>query len=198
MKKRDIIIITVCVATALICIALTFWGNYKNNGVLSDDAFYGVLATFVGICATIIVGFQIASFVKINETEKQIKEVRAERDKMQIEKEQLRREISFVESELSNAFVILSNTTKDTSLKIFAKILSISCADIKEEPNVTLRRYNSLHAAIQQASDTDIVKISKFVNKLKEVEIPKEIDGYTEIMKLHIEILDILEKAKKQ
>ena len=70
MKKRDIIIITVCVATALICIALTFWGNYKNNGVLSADAFYGVLATFVGICATIIVGFQIASFVKINETER--------------------------------------------------------------------------------------------------------------------------------
>ena len=68
MKKRDIIIITVCIATALICIALTFWGNYKNNGVLSPDAFYGILATFIGICATIIVGFQIASFVKINET----------------------------------------------------------------------------------------------------------------------------------
>ena len=87
MKKRDIIIVTVCIATALICIVLTFWGNYKNDGVLSPEAFYGVLATFIGICATIIVGFQIASFVKIHETERQIKKVQEERDKMEEEKE---------------------------------------------------------------------------------------------------------------
>ncbi len=109
MKKRDIIIVTVCIATALICIALTFWGNYKYNGVLSPDAFYGVLATFIGICATIIVGFQIASFVKIHETERQIKEVQDERDNMEKEKEEFKNEIAFLENELSNAFVALSD-----------------------------------------------------------------------------------------
>ena len=82
MKKRDIIIVTICIATALICITLTWWGNYKNDGVLSPDAYYGVLASFIGACATIIVGFQIASFVKIHETERQIKEVQKERDKI--------------------------------------------------------------------------------------------------------------------
>lgn len=70
MKKRDIIIVTLCVVTAAVCIALTFCGNYKNNGVLTTDAFIGVLATLIGVCATIIVGLQIASFVKINETER--------------------------------------------------------------------------------------------------------------------------------
>lgn len=87
MKKRDIIIIAVCISTALICIALTFWGNYKNNGVLSPDAFYGVLATFIGICATIIVGFQIASFVKINETERLTAKAITESKRLEEEKE---------------------------------------------------------------------------------------------------------------
>lgn len=35
MKKRDIIIITVCVATALICIALTFGEITKPWGVIA-------------------------------------------------------------------------------------------------------------------------------------------------------------------
>ena len=72
MKKRDIIIVIVCVATALICIGLTFWGNLKNNGVLTTDAFMGVIATFIGVCATVIVGFQIASFIELRETKKQV------------------------------------------------------------------------------------------------------------------------------
>ena len=36
MKKRDIIIVTICIATALICIALTWWGNYKNNTLYGE------------------------------------------------------------------------------------------------------------------------------------------------------------------
>lgn len=198
MKNRDIIIVTTCVITALICIALTWWGNYKNNGILSPDAFYGVLATFIGICTTIIVGFQIASFVKIHETEQQIKKVQAEREKMQEEKELFQKEIDFIEKELSNAFVMLSKTTIHNAFKIFSQILAISCCKIQDETDVAVSRYRGLHENIKNAKQEELQSIAKFAYKLKDLNIPKENEHYTEIMKLHLEIIEMLDNAAKE
>lgn len=72
MKRRDVIIVVICIATALVCIGLTFWGNLKNNGVLTTDAFMGVVAALIGVCSTIIVGFQIASYLELRETKQQV------------------------------------------------------------------------------------------------------------------------------
>ena len=200
MKIRDIVIITLCTVAALVCIALTFWGNIKNDGILTTDSYIGVVATLIGVCATIVVGFQIASFVKIHETEKQIKEVKTERDNMQKEKEQFLREIKIVEDELSNAFVMLSKVSKNTSTKILAQILSIRCSNISKEADVTLLRYQILSKSIKKAQEdnelSEIKKVSLFVDKLKFVDVPKNIEHYTEIMKLHLEIIEALEKYK--
>lgn len=200
MKQRDIIIVVSSVATALICVTLTFWGNLKNDGILTTDSYIGVIATLIGVCATIIVGFQIASFVKIHETEKQIKEVKTERDNMQKEKEQFLREIKIVEDELSNAFVLLSKVSKNTYTKILAQILSIRCSNISKEADVTLLRYQVLSKSIKKAQEdnelNEIKMVSLFVDKLKFVDVPKNIEHYTEIMKLHLEIIETLEKYK--
>ena len=197
MKKRDIIIVTICITTALICIVLTWWGNYKNDGVLSPDAFYSVLATFIGICATFIVGFQIASFVKIHETEQQIKKVQVEREKMQKEKERFQEEIDFLKIELSNAFTMLSNTTTDNFVKIFAQILAVVSSKIKGNAEVTLSRYQGLHKNLKSAKQKELLALGKFTYKLKKMDIPNDIEHYTEIMKLHLEILEILENSEK-
>ena len=197
MKKRDIIIVAISIATAIICIALTFWGNYKNDGVLSPDAFYSVLATFIGICATIIVGFQIASFVKIHETERQIKEVQKERKKMLDEKEQFQKEIDFIEKELSNAFIKLSRITTNKLYCIFAQVVAIVSDKIKNNPNVTLTRYQRLHQDIQSVKQEELQSLAKYVCKLRDLDIPKGVEHYTEIMKLHIEIIEILDNAAK-
>lgn len=199
MKKRDIIIVTVCIATALICIALTFWGNYKNNGILSPDAFYGVLATFIGICATIIVGFQIASFVRIHETERQIKEVQEERDNMKKEKEEFKNEIAFLENELSNAFVALSDASNDKSVKVLLQIMSISNSHIKSVvPSALLHRYKTLKNTLDDIEDIDMCWLNKHIYRLKKIVLPQDIEHYTEMMKLHFEIIDILEKVTQE
>lgn len=199
MKKRDIIIVTVCIATALICIVLTFWGNYKNDGVLSPEAFYGVLATFIGICATIIVGFQIASFVKIHETERQIKKVQDERDRMEEEKKELQKKIDHVELQLSNAFVILSEMSESKAIKCLTYIASISCGKIeKSDINITHNRYKALNKYIKETNAKDKAILTQFISNLESVDIPKDVEHYTEIMKLHIEIMEILEKAAEE
>lgn len=197
MKKRDAIIVTVCIATALICIALTWWGNLKNDGVLSPDAFYGVLATFIGICATIIVGFQIASFVKIHETERQIKEVQEERKKIHKERETFQKEFNFIENELSNAFIILSETIEDLSIKALANIISLYSVRLENlEPTVILQRYKNLWGIIKQIDNEQKELLSHQLHRLKSIYIPPTIDHYTEIMKLHLNIMDILRTQK--
>lgn len=198
MKKRDIIIVTICIATALICIALTFWGNYKNEGVLSPDAFYGVLATFIGICATIIVGFQIASFVKIHETERQIKEVQRERDKMNEEKEELFRNIQSIRILLSNALVGLSRNSNNDFDRISVMIMAICCDKEMMDSKVVLSRHNTLINSIKRSSPESVAEAANYVHNFKKVEIRKDLEDYIEIMKLHIEIIDILEKAAKE
>ena len=210
MKKRDIIIVTICIATALICITLTWWGNYKNNGVLSPDAFYGVLATFIGICTTIIVGFQIASFVKIHETEQQIKKVQAEREKLEkeindikAERSKMQAEFAFIEKELGNTLILLSETTNKYDIKIISNIISSSSErnanswDLKY-PEILLRRYKVLRKNLLSADKKDIKIASNFTYKLKDVKIPQTIPHYVEIMKLHLEIIEMLDNAAKE
>lgn len=196
MKKRDIIIVTICVVATLVCIALTFWGNYKNEGVLTTDAFIGVLATLIGVCATIIVGFQIASFVKIGETEKQIKKIEIERDKMQRERELLQKEISYVEDELSNAFAVLAGSTNNAAIQSIAYLACIHCSNIQTtNADVTLHRYKSLIDSIKKTGEEEKALISQQIYRLEQVRIPIEIEHYVEISKLHIEIIEILKKA---
>ena len=194
MKKRDIIIVTVCIATALICIALTFWGNYKYNGVLSPDAFYGVLATFIGICATIIVGFQIASFVKINETERQIKEVQIERNKMQKEKEELYEEIKLIRKLLSRAFVVLSETSPEVHWKVISGMMSIITDYTLSNSTVTLSRYKYLVKMIEK-SDPKSLPYTKVFDEFRKIDIPKNITDYTEIMKQHLKVIDFINEV---
>lgn len=198
MKKRDIIIVTVCIATALICIALTFWGNLKNNGVLTIDSFIGIIATLIGICATIVVGFQIASFVKIHETERQIKEVQRERDKMNEEKEELFSNIKSIRILLSNALVGLSRNSNNDFDRISVMIMAICCDKEMMDSKVVLSRHNTLINSIKRSSPESVAKAANYVHNFKKVEIRKDLEDYIEIMKLHIEVIDILEKAAKE
>lgn len=197
MKTRDVIIVVICIATALVCIGLTFWGNLKNNGVLTTDAFMGVLTALMGVCATVIVGFQIASFVKMTETEKQIKEVQSERDKMRQDKAALQCEIKYVERELANIAVILASTSGNKGIRIFSRIIAIACSDIVNAPKTLLERYKSLLDELKSANCSDIVNPAKFVYKLTDLQIPHQIEHYNEIMKLHIEVIEILEQVNK-
>lgn len=198
MKKRDIIIVTVCIATALICIVLTFWGNYKNDGVLSPEAFYGVLATFIGICATIIVGFQIASFVKLHETERQMKKVQEERNKMEEDREELYRNIKSIRTLLSNALVVLAKNTKNDLERVLALTMAIYCDHNKKGANVLLSRYISLRDILKKLSPGELSLMQEHIQNLKKIDISKDIENYTEIMKLHFEIIETIEKVAEK
>ena len=199
MKKWNTITIVVCIATAIICTALTFWGNWKNDGVLTTDAFIGVLATFIGICATIIVGFQIVSFVKIHETERQIKVLQQERARIQEQNKRLEDISTYLGEDLSNALVIIAKESTDNLVQIVAYMMSIYCCNMgTADKEVILLRYRCLRDSINKASTKERVAVSEQVYRLKDLNLPKNIQSYTDIMKLHYECLSILENATQE
>lgn len=196
MKKRDIIIVVVCVATALACIGLTFWGNLKNNGVLTTDAFMGVIGTLIGVCATIIVGFQIATYIELRDTKQQVEIIKKEREKLESLSEQLCR----ARSGIANAFVAIADTSSNTEARLVSRISTILIDSDnldnsgKRSPIVLLNRYKLLYNELKHAPSEDISRLAVFVERYKHITIPQDIEYYAEISKLHFDILEILNK----
>lgn len=198
MKKRDIIIVTLSVAVAIVCIALTFWGNLKNNGVLTIDAYIGVIASLIGVCATIVVGFQIASFLELREVKKQVELVEKQRQELEQYKQGVAQEISFARTGIANAFGILSVVEKDSLLGFASRISSIICEDLQNvNGEILLKRYNNLYNETMHWLKTDdyVDALVDLMNSLNYIEIPKNIVRYNDIMKIHFDILDAMNQA---
>lgn len=211
--KKGIITNTVCIVTAIVCIALTFWGNLKNDGVLSTDAYMGIIATLIGICATIVVGFQIVSFMEFRNFREQIKklddqqqQVKALHDKMQQDNQKLQAQIHSAKIDLSNAFIsiadydTLSDKKNKTLLKITLYCFAILSDSMKNDKGgvVTLARYTTLHNLIKSVSPDDLIGIKERIKPLEEIKIPDNWPEHHKIMKLHYDIISIIDNLKEK
>lgn len=192
MKKRDIIIVTLSVAVAIVCIALTFWGNLKNNGVLTIDAYIGVIASLIGVCATIVVGFQIASFLELREVKKQVEVIEKERATMT----ELKNNINMTRHVLTNSLLAIANSTKDPLDSLAMRIMSIVCEDINTvESDITIQRYKLLKNELLSYPENIRAAMTFFIGSLKQMSIPNTINNYVEIAKLHYEVISIIDNA---
>ena len=171
---------------------LTICGNINNSIGLYYDDYVGILASFIGACTTIMVGFQIASHLDIHDTKKQLEQLKAERD-------ETRKDIEQVRTYLSSISVLVSALSENKVIRSLADITSIAC-DVPKTDNalVILNRYKSLFGNIKNASYAERKALSGQLPKLRNISIPNGIDYYTEIIGLHAEILKTLEKAAKE
>lgn len=84
--KNNIILNSTCIISSITCVALTFWGQIKNNGTITTDSYIGIIASLIGICATIVVGFQITSFFELRNLKQQIDQVEKQRKDLELYK----------------------------------------------------------------------------------------------------------------
>lgn len=194
MKNKNIIIVTVCIAAALICILLTFWGNWKNNGVLTTDAFIGVMATFIGICATLIVGVQIVSFFELKEMKAHINTIQEERKLLEEEQEAFSVEMYNTRLSVGNALALIAFTAQknnDLATEFNSWLLSIIIDDWSSmKGSALLLRYQRLVeiAKLLIPSD-DNSFLEDTYRKLTILVIPEDIEYHDKIMSLHYKLL---------
>ena len=201
MNKRNIIIVTISIATNIACIALTFWGNIKNNGTITTDAFIGIIASLIGICVTIVVGFQIANFLELREVRKKVEQVEKQRAELEAYKQSVTGNLHTARVGVANAFGILSVVERGTLLGFAARVSSIVCDNLYSTPgDILLARYQQLYSEMSHFLQTDdcIEMIYPIINNLKYIDIPKDKEQYNEIMKLHFEIISVVDNAKQK
>lgn len=193
MKKRDIFIVVLSSATALACVGFTIWGNLKNDGVLTIDVFMGVIATLIGVCATIVVGFQIANFIELKETKIQIEKLQRERERLEISTQN----ISKLKSELASAFVAIGATTQDPQLKVISYILSICVEDnVDSCSKLIISRYEYLSMQLRIVEKQKLASpvFKKFNDKLRNISYPSTLSDYSKISKLQFDIVSRIDK----
>jgi len=190
--KKCIIAVICCALITIVCTIATICGNINNSIGLYYDDYVGILASFIGACTTIMVGFQIASHLDIHDTKKQLERLKAERD-------ETRKDIEQVRTYLSSISVLVSALSENKVIRSLADITSIAC-DVPKTDNalVILNRYKSLFGNIKNASYAERKALSGQLPKLRNINIPNGIDHYTEIIGLHAEILKTLEEAAKE
>lgn len=201
-KNKNIIIVVASIATALICIALTFWGNWKNEGVLTTDAFIGIMATLIGVCATIIVGVQIVSFIELRDVRSQIQAIQKERKLLNEQKDSFKIEMYNARLGLGNALVLIALTSqknKDLVIEFESLVISIIIDDWRSmSGSVLLKRYQRLsEIADEIISSSNKDYINDTYNKLSILFVPTNIDHYNEIMSLHHNLLSKLKSSNK-
>ncbi len=194
MKNKNIIIVTVCIATALICILLTFWGNWKNNGVLTTDAFISVMATFIGVCATFIVGVQIVSFFELKEMKALIDTIQEERKLLEEEQEAFSVEMYNTRLSVGNALTLIAFTAQknnDLATEFNSWLLSIIIDDWSSmKGSALLLRYQRLVEIAELLIPSDDNSfLEDTYRKLTILVIPEDIEYHDKIMSLHYKLL---------
>ena len=196
MNKRDTIIVTSCVCTALFCIALTFWGNLKNNGMLTTDAFVGFMSALIGVCATIIVGFQIASYLEFRETRKQVEDLEKERKRLEL----MCSDLNDIRKDLANAFVTIYEPTDNPLMRIVACIMAI-CVESQScnSSHRLLARYNALEQALGeiQINEGSQEMLAAFNKKLKDIAYTNNSQIWNDVINSHYRIVAKLDELTK-
>lgn len=190
--KKCIIAVICCALITIVCTIATICGNINNSIGLYYDDYVGILASFIGACTTIMVGFQIASHLDIHDTKKQTEITKSEQEEIQ-------KDVDKIKQNLSDISVLVSAITDNNIIKSLADYVSISSDVIgSNNANETLHRYKSLLKNIKASSLQEKRALFTKMQKMKDVRIPSDIDHYTEIIGLHAEILKTLEEAAKE
>lgn len=212
-KKKNTIIVVAAVMTAVVCIALTFWGNWKNGGVLTTDAFIGVMATFIGVCTTLIVGVQIVNHIEIRKMRENIKEFDAEKDilkkQMEVFSTNLKQQMEIFSIKMDNTrlysgntLVLLARMAKKQNVPDIEFLCwghSIIIADWDKTDGEALRyRYRRLTELSYSIKSIDKTTIKKLYQRLSELEISDKIEHHDEILSLHYQILLEIKKQTNE
>ena len=194
MKNKNIIITSVSIAAAVICIALTFWGNWKNNGVLTTDAFVGVMASFIGVCVTLIVGVQVVSHIEIQNMRKTIREI--DEDRIRLKKMMDSFSVEMYNARLSignnlSFMALMAQDNKDVTMEFYCLEYSVISDDWSSKKGSTLlaryKRMFELSETIIPALDKDTLENN--YQRLSILIVPDNIEYHDEIMALHYQLL---------
>ena len=195
MKKTTIIVITVCIITIIFNIIVLCLNQTQVICNIGIETYLGIVATLIGACATIIVGFQIAHFIEMRNLKEQIDELNKLRANLIQRSAVVERNLAFVKNVISSAFRVFYKKFKDDTFTPVACIFAIMAYDTtdKEQASTTLlSNYRKLYEMLSEPGfNTRFAR--RYLDNLKELTFPIELKDYYEICRLHYNVINLLE-----
>lgn len=195
MKKGNVIIITICIVITIANTILLCINNTQVTSNINIETYIGIIATLIGVCATIIVGFQIAHFIEMRNLKDQIDELNVLRNDIYKKSEDLENNLAFVKVGVSSAFRVFYRKFKDDPLAPVACIIAIIAYDTKDKVQASktlLGNYQKLCKMLSNPTcNTKLAK--KYLRDLKKVNIPKDLEAHDEICRLHYNVIQMLQ-----
>lgn len=97
---KHIIVNIVCIIVSSLCVIMIIESPFKNESEFGLENFIGVMATFIGICVTMMVGLQIYNHLEIREVRERVKNLQ----NLENEQEKIIRELYFAQKGVSDLF----------------------------------------------------------------------------------------------
>ena len=106
---KQIVVNIICIISSLLCVILIIESPFKNGGGFGLENFIGVMATFIGICATMMVGLQIYNHLEIREVRERVKNLQ----NLENEQKKIIKELRFAQKGVSDLFRLQARTLTD-------------------------------------------------------------------------------------
>ncbi len=188
MNKQSIILPWIAIAFSIAAGIITFLDLDKAQ--ITDDSFIGIMAGFVGACATILVGVQIYNSIetrnsinKLNESfEKKITEINSNHRKHVRELQVLNNQLKYNISELNKKIEQAKEERTSNENKIQSYIYRVKGMTLEKQQPFTaiLSFYRGLKCSLES---NDITTINSALQDLAtcvtRIESRKEIDNTT-------------------
>lgn len=111
---KQIAVNIVCIIVSSLCVIMIIECLFKNGGGFGLENFIGVMATFIGICATMMVGLQIYNHLEIREVTERVKNIK----NMEDEQKKLIEKLRFAQKGVSDLFRLEARIRTDNYVPV--------------------------------------------------------------------------------
>lgn len=190
--------LVVAIFVAAFCAFIIVFNNIKLGVIPDLGTFVGVCVGLIGICATIMVGLQIWNHIEFREVRSKVEQIDAIRDELLSSKQ------NYNASNIFLSDVIYSCALSESNLEVKIMFMSMSIRicfmisdyNMSKQSDILTARLTSLKNTLEQCN-----KISgKLLNfdKFNNLEVPRNLPNYFEIMKLYTDVIMLLQAKLKQ
>ena len=121
---KQIVVNVVCITVSLLCVIIIIEYPFRNEGGFGLENFIGVMATFIGICATMMVGLQIYNHLEIRDISERVKNLQ----NLENEQRKIIRRLRFAQKGVSDLFRLQARIGTDDYVPVCLAVSVISAA----------------------------------------------------------------------
>ena len=194
---KQIVVNIVCITVSLLCVVMIIEYPFKNGGGFGLENFIGVMATFIGICATMMVGLQIYNHLEIREVTERIKNIK----NMEDEQKKLIEKLHFAQKGVSDLFRLQARTGTENYVPVCLAVSVIAAYEdgMTDEDALgdLLVKYKKLWDYCQH-NEFNTRLLRRYFHDFEKMHFDTSTEKNREICDCHIKFLDFLKEEKNK